>query len=80
MQLFSSKIKNLRRGSFAIFIDDITNETQGYMRCTYDIRNADDVVDDCNLIFCGTNATGAKAEADATKRAVAAIENFILII
>ena len=44
---------------------------------TYAIFKADDGVIDA---FLGTNAVGAKAEADATKKVVTAIENFMVLM
>jgi hypothetical protein len=78
------KYNSLRRGSFAIFIDKgdycvcahIYN-TQNNVNKTYAIDNADD--DDIDALF-GTNTVGAKAVADATKKDITAIENFMLIM
>jgi hypothetical protein len=47
------------------------------LRQTYAIGNAED--DDIDAFF-GTNAAGAKAVADATKKDATAIENFMMIM
>lgn len=85
MQLFSSK-NSLRRGSFAIFIEELcasassdraANEQKSPILRTYDMRNADDDVIDA---FLGTKAAGAKAVADAKKNVVTAMENFMMLM
>jgi hypothetical protein len=54
-------------------------DEQKCISVTYDMCNADDDIDeDCEMAFRGVKAIGAKAEADATNKAVAAIESFML--
>ena len=84
MQLFSSK-NSLRRGSFAIFIEELCacvcvwQKQSNTTATTYDMRNADDD-DDVIDAFFGTKAAGAKAVADAKKNVVAAMENFMMLL
>jgi hypothetical protein len=82
MQLFSSK-NSLRRGSFAIFIEELcacASKQSNPTATTYDMRNADDADDDVIDAFFGTKAAGAKAVADAKKNVVAAMENFMMLL
>ena len=84
MQLFSSK-NSLRRGSFAIFIEELCacvcvwQKQSNTTATTYDMRNADDD-DDVIDAFFGTKAAGAKAVADAKKNVMAAMENFMMLL